>query len=99
MPIVLASLLGGLINIAGTIAGRVLIGLGISIITYSGISVGLGFAKDQALSAIHGMPAEYVAMLSYIGMGNFISIISSAMIVRLTLDGLTDGTVKKWVMK
>jgi len=92
-------LLGGLINVAGTIAGRVLIGLGISVITFSGLSVTLTWVKNQAISALQGLPAEMVQLLAYAGVGEFVSIVASAFAARLLLNGLTDGSIKKWVMK
>lgn len=97
MPRFLASLLGGLLNIAGSFAGQMLIGLGISVVTYSGISVALGWLKDQALQAIHGLPADMVGMLAYLGIGEFLSIVTSAMVARLVLDGMTGGTMKKFI--
>lgn len=95
----LAMLLGGLINVAGTIAGRVLIGLGISVITFSGLSVTLTWVKNQAISALQGLPAEMVQLLAYAGVGEFVSIVASGLAARLLLNGLTDGSIKKWVMK
>lgn len=92
-------LLGGLINVAGTIAGRVLIGLGISVITFSGLSVTLTWVKNQAISALQGLPAEMVQLLAYAGVGEFVSIVASGLAARLLLNGLTDGSIKKWVMK
>ena len=100
MPIFLASLWGGLINIVGTLAGQVLVALGVSVIAYSGISVSLAWLKSQALMAIQGLPADMIGMLAYLGVGEFISIVTSAMVARLALDGLTaaaGGTIKKFV--
>lgn len=99
MPAFLPMLLGGLINVAGTIAGRVLIGLGISVITFSGLSVTLTWVKNQAISALQGLPAELVQLLAYAGVGEFVSIVASGLAARLLLNGLTDGSIKKWVMK
>lgn len=97
MPIFLASLLGGLLNIAGTFAGQMLIGLGVAVVSYTGISVSLGWLKDQALQAIHGLPADMVGMLAYLGIGEYLSIVTSALVARLVLDGLMGGTIKKFV--
>lgn len=100
MPVFLASLWGGLINIAGTLAGQVLIALGVSVITYTGVSTSLGWLKSQALTAIQGLPADMVSMLAYIGVGESISIITSAFVARLALDGLVaagGGTIKRFI--
>ena len=99
MPIFLAALMGGLINIAGTIAGRVFIALGMSVVTYQGMDVVLTFLKNQAVSNIQSLPADMVSLIAYLGVGQAISIIFSALVVRQTLEGLTSGTFKKWVLK
>lgn len=99
MPVVLMSLLGGLINIAGTLAGQVLIGLGIAVVTYQGMDTTLTWLKGQIVANVQSLPADMVGLIAYMGVGQSISIIFSAYVVRVTLDGLTGGNIKKWVMK
>ena len=99
MPVLLASLLGGLIQISGSIAGRVLLALGISVLTYTGTNAALEFLKTQAVQAITGLPVQVVGMLSTMKVGQCISIIFSAIVARQIQQGLQGDTVKKWVMK
>jgi hypothetical protein len=99
MPVFLASLLGGLVSLTGSIVGRAMIALGIGVVTYSGLSVTLDYVKTQALSAIHGLPAEVVGLLGYMGVGVFLNMIFSAFAARLVLNGLTGDAIKKWVIK
>lgn len=98
MPLFLASLLGGLINIAGTLAGRVLLSLGISVLTYSGLTVTLGWLKTGALANLSGMPSTVLGIMALLKVGECISMVFSAILVRQTLNGLSaGGTLKKWV--
>jgi hypothetical protein len=99
MPVFLASLLGGLVSITGSLVGRVLVALGLSVVTYTGMSATLGYVKAEALAALNGLPADVVMLLSYMGVGQFINIVTSALLARMVLDGLTGDTVKRWVMK
>lgn len=99
MPAILAALLSGLINIAGNIAGRVLIGLGIGVITYQGLDASLDWLVDQAVSNLQAMPSDLVAIMGYLKVGSFINIVASAIAARFVLQGLTGGTMKKWVLK
>ena len=92
-----SALLGGLINIAGTLAGKVLIGLGISVITYTGFSSSLDWLKGQAVASFSGLPVEIIGMLALMKVGTCISIVSSAIAVHAGLEGLLSDTVKKWV--
>ena len=99
MPVNVAALLGGLINIAGTIAGRVLIGLGISVLTYSGLSTSMDWLMGQAVSNFAGLPAQVINILYVLKVGPCISLIASAITVRMTIEGMTSGSMKKWVTK
>jgi hypothetical protein len=91
MPTFVAALLGGLVQIAGTLAGRVLLALGFGAITYTGVSASLSFLKTQAISAAGGLGAEALQLMAYMKVGECISILSSAYLVSLTLAGLSAG--------
>ncbi len=99
MPLIVAAIGGMLINLVGTLVGRVLIALGISVITYSGLSITLDWMKSQALSAIGGLPADVIGMLAMMKVGVAISVVTSAILARQVLNGLTGDTMKKWVGK
>lgn len=99
MPLFIAALLGGLVNIAGTIAGRVLISLGFAAVTYTGLSTSLGWLKTQAVSALIGLPLQSVQLLAYMKVGESISIIFSALLVRQLLNGLAGDGIKRLVQR
>ena len=99
MPTFIAAIGGMLINLVGTLAGRVLIALGISVVTYTGITVTLDFLKGQAISAFGGLPVGVFAILGILKVGQCISIVTSAIAAKLLLDGLTGDTFKRWVGK
>jgi hypothetical protein len=91
MPALAAWILGGLLSIAASLAGRVLIALGFGAITYTGISVTLTWLKTQAVSSFSGLGADALGLLAYMKVGESISIIFSALLVRATLAGLSEG--------
>lgn len=99
MPLLVSTLLGGLLTIVGSLVGRVIVALGFAAVSYGGISTTLGWLKDSAVAALIGLPPDVVGMLGAMKVGQCISIVSSATVARLLLNGLTSGTVKKWVMK
>lgn len=99
MPVFISAILGGLIQITGSLVGRVLVALGLSTITYSGMSTSLTWLKTQAVTAALGLPADVVGMLAVMKVGTSISIIFSAMLARMVITGLQGDTVKKWVLK
>ncbi len=99
MPVFISAILGGLIQITGSLVGRVLVALGLSTVTYSGMSTSLTWLKTQAVTAALGLPPDVIGMLSVMKVGTSISIIFSAMLARLVVTGLQGDTVKKWVLK
>jgi len=99
MPVFIAAIGGMLINLVGTLVGRVLIALGISVITYTGISTTLDFLKAQALGAFAGLPPEVFGLLGILRVGQCISIVTSAIAAKMVIDGVTSDTFKKWVHK
>lgn len=99
MPVFIAAIGGMLLNLVGSLAGRVLIALGISVVTYTGVSTALDALKNQAIQAFAGLPPDVFPILGALKVGVCISILTSAMTARLMLDGLTSDSVKKWVFK
>ena len=99
MPVFIAAIGGMLINLVGTLVGRVLIALGISVVTYTGMTVTLDWLKSGALQAVAGLPAQVIQILGILRVGQCISIVFSAILARLIIQGLQGDTIKKWVTK
>lgn len=95
LPVVLASLGGVLINSARGMVMQVMIALGVSVVTYQGMDTAITWAKSQAIANLRGLPADMVGLLAYMGVGQAISIIFSAMVMRMTLQGIS-GAFKRF---
>lgn len=101
MPIWIAALIGGLVQAASTMAGKILLALGVGLVTFSGVATLVNEAKARAFlyldqaSAV-GQVAQFMGMLQ---IGTCMNILFSALIIRLTLRGLTGDTMKKWVTR
>lgn len=99
MPLFIAALLGGLVQSAGSIVGRVLLSLGIGYVVFSGVDTSITFARDFLVARIGAMPANAVAAASLMKVGVCISILTSALAARLVLEGLSGGALKRMVQK
>jgi len=97
MPIFIAAIGGMLINIVGTLVGRVLIALGIGVGTFTGLQTSLNWLKDNAIDAIFSLPPDVYNMLSLMKIGICINIITSAIIIRWVLNGLSGDALKRWI--
>lgn len=99
MPVFIAAIGGMLINIVGTLAGRVLVGLGVSVVTYTGLASSLAWMKAQALASFSGLPADAVSLMSFLNVGTCISIVTSAIAARALINGVSGDTFKRWVLR
>ena len=99
MPVFIVAIGGMLINIVGSLVGRVLVALGMGIVTYTGVNAALDELKAQAIQSFAGLPPEVVGMLGVMKVGVAISIVTSAIAARMLLDGLTSDTFKRWTLK
>lgn len=94
-----AWLLGGLVAVVPTLAGQALIALGIGVVTYTGVDASLGWLRSLAVGYFTSLPPVILGLLSLMKVGVSISMISSAVAVRMGLNGFSSGTFKSWVKK
>ena len=94
-----AALLGGLIQIAGTLVGQVLLSLGIGYVTYTGVDASLTWVKAEFLAGMAAGPAAAVQLAGLMKVGVCVSMLLSAVAARLVLMGLTSSTIKRMVIK
>lgn len=100
MPIFIAALLGGLIQAAGTLVGRVLLSLGFGYVAYTGMDTSLDWLRTQITQSFSGFGSQSMAVLSALNAGSGIAVLISALGVRLLLDGLSaGGSIRKLVLK
>lgn len=99
MPLWVAALVGGLVQVAGTLVGRVLVSLGIGYVTFTGVDASLTWASGQFVSAMGGLPAASVQIAGLLKVGTCVSMLLSAVAARLLLAGLTSGAITKFALK
>lgn len=99
MPAFIAALLGGLISIAGTLAGKVLVGLGFAIVSYSGVSSVVDQLVGQLNSSLAGLPQVALQILVVAKVPEALNLIISSLLARATLDGLQSDVIKRLVLR
>ena len=99
MPAFIAALIGGLVSASASIAGRVLIALGVGFVSYTGLSAAISGVSTQVFAALDAVPAIAVQVLSALQFDTCLKILISSYTARLVLMGLTSGAVTKMVFK
>lgn len=100
MPLFISAILGGLIEIAGSLVGRVLLALGFGFVEYTGISVLVDSVKQQALSLVANVGASSLAeWAGFFRIDVHISVILSAIGVKVALNALGGDKIRRLVQK
>jgi hypothetical protein len=81
----MSTLAAFLMTIAGSIAARVFISLGISIVSYTGVTILLNSIIDQLRSYYGALPSVTLQLANLGGMGYFFAIVTAAFITRASL--------------
>ena len=98
MPAIIAMLLGGLIRIVGQLAAQVLVALGIGVVTYSGVSMGIEAIQSPAVGAVALLPPPVFGMRGLLKVGVCMNIIFSAVAARMVINGAS-STIKRFQIK
>jgi hypothetical protein len=102
MPLFLAALLGALSQAAGSLVGRVLVSLGIGYATFTGINTLVAYVQTNALAQINSLPADAIILAGRMRVGVALSMVFSAILMRLALNGLSSvasGSLTRMVQK
>ena len=86
-------------SIAGSLAGRVLLALGMSFVTYQGMSVGIDWLLVQIKNDINSMPVDIVNFLAWLWLDKAISVVFSAYTVATMIQMAGASSITKLVTK
>jgi len=75
----------------------VLTAIGMGFVTYVGMDFAIGYATDILLAQFNNRPAEYVAILEYIGADDAISIFIAGMTTAATVKATSSATRINWM--
>jgi len=98
MPYFIAALVGALGPMLMSVAGRVLVALGIGLVTYAAIDTGITAFKTQAFTYLAGAPATIVNILFMTKVDQAITIIFSAYLGTVAMRGIS-GAITKFAFK
>ena len=100
MPWLVSVLLAGLLQIVGSVVGRVLLALGFGFVEYTGISMLIDSAKASATSLINDGGSSMIAeWAGFFRIDQHVSILLSAIGVKVLLNALGGASAKRLVQK
>lgn len=100
MPWIVSVLLGGLLQIVGSVVGRVIVSLGFGYVEYTGINLLIDKVRDDASGLLANVGASSLAeWAGFFRIDVHISIVISAIGVKVALNALGGEKVRKLVQK
>lgn len=91
--------MGVLAQILPSLIGRILLALGISFVTYTGMSVAIDSLYTQVQANFSGLPIETLNLLAYLWVDKAFSLVFSAFSASLAIKTLQGGSITRMVMK
>lgn len=95
MPVFISMLWGALLNIVGSLVGRVLSAIGMGLVVYVGMGSTLDYLKQSGVAAFTSLPPEVSQIFGLMRMGEAFSMIASTVVIKLVSGGLSGNTAKK----
>ena len=95
MPIFIAALWGALLNIVGSVVGRVFAAIGMGLVVYVGMGATLDVLKNTGINAFTSLPPEISQIFGLLRLGEAFSMIASTVTIKLVAGGLSGNTAKK----
>lgn len=90
---------GALVSIASSLVGRVLMALGMGVVSYVGINAGLNVFKTYFTDAMAGVGGDIAGLCGVLKLDVCLSIFIAAGLAKLVINGATNGSIKRLAMK
>lgn len=91
MHILVASLWGAFLSIIGSIVGRVLLALGLGVITYYGFGSVIDDLTSMGRNSLTSLPQGLKQILGLLRVGEIFSLYTSTVTVKMLYSGLKSG--------
>ena len=100
MPMIISTLLGGILQLMTSLVGRVLLALGLGFVEYVGLQTLFSSVSDYATQAMAGFEgSSLIAWAGFFHIDVHVSILISAITIKMIFNGLNGGTVRKLIQK
>jgi hypothetical protein len=95
----LTALLGGLLTIAGSLVGRVLLALGMGFVTFKGFDLTVSWLLTQIKTYMGSMPADVLSFLAWCWVDKAIGMVFAAYTAAIAVKAAGGSGITKLVTK
>lgn len=96
MPVFAATIWGGLVSIIGSLAGRVMLALGLGVITYIGFGSILSELTSIGRDSLIGLPDDLKKILGLLRIGEAFSLLVGTVTVKFMMNGFNGGRIRRF---
>jgi len=96
IPAIISMVLGLLSRVLASRLGMILFSIGLSAVTYTGVSVGLGVLKQDVIGYLTALPPTMISVLSLMRIDQGMLILFSALAGRIGISAV-NGAVTRFV--
>jgi hypothetical protein len=93
------AIVGALITVATSLVGRVIMALGMGVVSYIGLNAGINVFRGYFVDAMGSAGPILAGMFGVLQIDVCMSIFIAAGLARLAINGATSGSFKRLVMK
>lgn len=90
---------GGLLSVASSLVGRIIIALGMGLVSYTGVNAALSYFQNTFNSAMGSAGATLAGICGVLQLDTCFAIFTAAALAKLAIAGATSGTIKKLAFK
>lgn len=95
MQVLIASIWGGFLSIVQSIVGRVLLALGMGVITYYGFGSVINDLTSMGRLSLTSLPNELKQIFGLMRIGEIFSLYVSTVTIKLLYNGVAGGTITR----
>ena len=99
MPMLVAAIIGALLQVAASLVGRILLALSIGYVTYRGFGAMFDAAFNIAKNNLSGFPAEIGSFLGWLWVDKALNLLASSYTAALTIKMAGSTTLTKFAIK
>ena len=99
IPVIAASSIGGvLLTLVSSLVGRVLLALGLGLVTFTALDPLLEQFRTRYFDQLSGLPSDIIGFVGLLKIGDAVQILFAALATKLAMTAV-QGAVKRWVVK
>lgn len=96
MPVFAAAIWGAVLSVIGSIVGRVMLALGLGLVTYLGFGSIISELTSYGNQSLLGLPEELKKIFGLLRIGEAFSLLTGTVTVKLVYNGMANGAIRRF---